>query len=65
MGLRGPKPDITVLEETKKMYDACNKNMAEVGRKLNISRERVRQRMVLWAAQHKDCTSIRTVIVEQ
>ena len=52
MGLRGPKPDITVLEKTKQMYDACDKNMAEVGRRLKISRERVRQRMVLWAAQH-------------
>lgn len=64
MGLRGPKPDTTVLEETKKMYDACHKNMAEVGRKLNISRERVRQRMVLYAKYHTDCTSIRSVIAE-
>lgn len=64
MGLRGPKLNTAILEETKKTYDACNKNMAEVGRKLGISRERVRQRMVVYGRYHSDCTSIRSGITE-
>lgn len=53
MGLRGPKQNIFVLEETKKLYDEHH-NMETVGKILDISRERVRQRLLAYTKYHTD-----------
>jgi len=62
MGLRGPKQDISMLEETKKLYDSNNYNMAKVAKLLNISREGVRQRLLNYNKYHSDYIKKSTII---